>query len=128
MEVFVKSGLDVTVNTESKSQNVQFYLFDTSIFDPDWIDHQKLTSMGLYKIHSVGPDVNKKVLGYYDTFFDFVNTFTYTRRERDIAFGLLSVMMLAFIVLICAFKIDRDELKYVRKLQAKAKRRGYKVD
>jgi hypothetical protein len=82
------------------------------------------------RVHQVGPESNAGggPEGMVDTFFDFINTFTYTRRERDIGLGILSVMLLAGILVICAFKIDRDELKYVRKLQAKAKRRGYKVD
>ena len=79
--------------------------------------------------YKVGPeDVKTAPLNVVSSFFDFVNTFQYTTRERDIAFGILSVMLLAVVVLICAVRIDRDESRYIRKLQAKARKRGYKVD
>ena len=80
-------------------------------------------------VYKVGPDSQDKVvLGVVDSFWDFINTFAYTRRERDIAMGILSVMFLAIIVLICAIRIDRDERKYIKKLQAKARKRGFKTD
>ena len=79
--------------------------------------------------YKVGPeDVKTAPLNVVSSFSDFVNTFQYTTRERDIAFGILSVMLLAVVVLICAVRIDRDESRYIRKLQAKARKRGYKVD
>ena len=80
-------------------------------------------------IYKVGPESKVRIpLGVVDTFWDFINTFSYTRRERDIAFGILSVMVLAMILLFCACKIDRDEQRYIKKLQAKARKRGLKVD
>ena len=89
----------------------------------------KTHSMVKPYIYKVGPeDVKTAPLNFVSSFFDFVNTFQYTRRERDIAMGILSVMLLAVVVLICAVRIDRDESRYIRKLQAKARKRGYKVD
>jgi len=94
------------------------------------LPHNKDThSMVKPYIYKVGPeDVKTAPLNFVSSFFDFVNTFQYTRRERDIAMGILSVMLLAVVVLICAVRIDRDESRYIRKLQAKARKRGYKVD
>ena len=61
-------------------------------------------------------------------FFDFINTFSYTTRERDIALGLLTVIVLAIVVMCCAMKITRDEQAYINKLKQKARKRGFKVD
>ena len=61
-------------------------------------------------------------------FFDFVNTFTYTTRERDMALGLLTVILMSIVVLCCAMKITRDEKAYIEKLKRKARKRGFKVD
>jgi hypothetical protein len=76
-------------------------------------------------IYKVGPESRHAgPEGFVDTFWDFINTFSYTRRERDIAFGILSVMVMAMILLFCACKIERDEQRFIKKLQAKARKRG----
>jgi hypothetical protein len=66
--------------------------------------------------------------GAVNQFFDFINTFSYTTRERDVALGLLTVMILAVVVMCCAMKITRDEKAYIEKLKNKARKRGFKVD
>ena len=103
---------------------------DHQIRSDHQIPHQSLAvPMVKPYTYKVGPeDVKTAPLNVVSSFFDFVNTFQYTTRERDIAFGILSVMLLAVVVLICAVRIDRDESRYIRKLQAKARKRGYKVD
>jgi hypothetical protein len=60
-------------------------------------------------VYKIGPDDDPAdPMTYVESFWSFINTFNYTRRERDIAMGILSVMFLAIILLICAVRIGRN--------------------
>ena len=74
------------------------------------------------------PSQKKVPEGAVDYFFDFINNFDYTTRERDTALGILTVIIMCIVLLCCAFKITREEQEYIEKIKRKARKRGYKVD
>ena len=74
------------------------------------------------------PSQKKPPEGAVEYFFDFINNFSYTTRERDAALGILTVIILSIVILCCAIKITREEQAYIEKIKRKARKRGYKVD
>ena len=74
------------------------------------------------------PSQKKVPEGAVEYFFDFMNNFSYTSRERDVALGIMTVIILCFVLLCCAIRITRDEQEYIEKIKRKARKRGYKVD